>query len=1548
MFSRRRGSSANPPIDRNTSTNATTAAAQAFLQKSTSTASLSSAAAAAALRSQTASPESVADLQTKRMVRRNSASSTGSGAGSRGGVTRGGLQRTNSGGSMTERTFRSPSPGRTNGTMSPRSPSPTAPPVPALPTTVHKRASSMEPPQRVMSPTPQSGKRGGSVDRARAPVSVNTRPTQQLTNVAEAEGESPTSLSRNFSRPMSPSAGSTATKKYTHKAGPWFTGGATPSRPTTSEGLSNRRSAPSPVGTYNSDEADSVMVYDPNTRSFVQRYKPKPQDPSPTSPPTSSKPAQVWDPNTRSMVSASAAPPVPEREEPSHPPPAPVVKKARPVPAPLNTEIEPPPRNPARLSPDASSPRSPRAAGTLQKQPSVVREDPEAEAQAEDLIETAKRVGAAPVVSTPSSAPPKVYHRTTTPHQRATSLDVPRTTGSSGRGRNTSASPQRSAHFSATPVSEYERHEPPPRDISPAKSALKHSPSSSVRTASPTAVFSPSTAAGPPSETSEDTQSHDGLSNFKKKKSVRVSFDEQPKEIDSTTVTPAPVRNFDDENDDFNKPRPALPSFGSVRKNRSPEVAEKVTEMPPERHEASSDLAIGGILRNNQNQDPLPPEVTSKEASGYVSDESSDGEVPAVASAAAPEPATAGAGQDDDAGGTKVKDFAQTAEAQQTPRESLDVPEIALQPPTPGIDDETKRQLGETEEDFTPRPEQRNSMENINIPGGWGDEFESDDKSVGDQAPAQPAPVAEGPATPARSASTEDSAATQTVTPIETPAMHASPQTLSDINEDSDDTDEAEFSDAVEDPSDLEDNGGFASLDAIVESPMVTSPSIDTRTSASAADDVPESPSTKPAARAAERAEAKETAPGNWDEATSYWSQLTKEKRQQIERQHMSSDDEATPPPARKKAVAVKTGPTGSAAAAPRPKPVGILKQPSQSQPVPKQAPSQPSQAQTTMRKSMRSQQPQAATDDSVHLRSSMRSTTGSMTSRPRQQALVARPQSAYVEPRGTLQKKSMRPVSSTGVPDSSSTPNQGSSYPTLPAKRNTVQGKPEAPQVSQRLQRELTNDSDSESSFKKKRKGAAGATGVDPSGRYAMRRSMRSGSIDSQPSVMSAAEPRRPTSPTNGPARNRAFSLRSLSPNGSFFGRNRMEPAKGVDAGPRTTLRAQPASKAPPARTTLRSTPAPAPTMRAQPASKPAASSAPKSRFKSRFADSDDSDDARPARTFKSRFANSDDSDDEPAPLRPVRGIPRKQNQDDGDSTDLEEEDTVPKMATEKRQKMATPMVPDPTDVEKAMAAARRNLGVSEKTAEQDNREGDALRKGTLRSTAADEPASTPATPSEQPELKKRGFMNSILRRNRASSSSVQRFSQTSVPPSPGPATPQAANTPTVQPATPASPSPGKLVRRSSAQPQQPQLKRGDSTFSNATAPISSRAEDSNSANWPLPPPIPSNEDDGVNRATTDAARPSTSDGVSQEAIKLAQSMRPDLAPRSKSGQQLSSSSFREERAERRSVRIQAGEEGSEPGERPKDRQPGEIYSRRTGKKKKFGMLRRAFGIND
>lgn len=75
------------------------------------------------------------------------------------------------------------------------------------------------------------------------------------------------------------------------------------------------------------------------------------------------------------------------------------------------------------------------------------------------------------------------------------------------------------------------------------------------------------------------------------------------------------------------------------------------------------------------------------------------------------------------------------------------------------------------------------------------------------------------------------------------------------------------------------------------------------------------------------------------------------------------------------------------------------------------------------------------------------------------------------------------------------------------------------------------------------------------------------------------------------------------------------------------------------------------------QPAKAPKAVKVP---FKSRFADSSDEDEDDRPRLFQSRFEDSDDEPMDyelPPGLTPVRGIPRKPGEEDGDSTDLEEE---------------------------------------------------------------------------------------------------------------------------------------------------------------------------------------------------------------------------------------------------------------------------------------------------
>ena len=1280
---------------------------------------------------------------------------------------------------------------------------------------------------------------------------------------------------------------------------------------------------------------DFETVYDKHTRTFIRRPRSHVVEPSS---PESPQAGTVYDKNSRSFVpkresTAFTVTPI-QSDRVASPDQRPrIYRSAEPAEDPA---LLPPPRNPARLSPDSASPTSPRTPQILHKQPSVVREDPEAEQQAETLSPISNDPREISEATPAAAGPSKVYVAPATPHDRKASLDVPPQISSAGRGRDKSASPSRSPHFSPSPIISAERHDPPPRGVSPVKSAMKHSPASSVRTASPIANFSPNVApstntVSPSSEVSEGVSAQDVLDSSKKKKFVRVSFDEHTQEIqvaDTATDTTAP--DFDEEDDDaIMKPRPALPSFGSVRRtNMQPQLAEKVTEMPPERHDLSSDHAIGGILRSSLA--PLPPEVTSKESAGYSSDDSSEMEVPAVASAANPDRAEAGAGLEPQREGPDpiVKDFASAlvdrgAEDQEADNDN--VPAINLLPPTPGIEDDSKKDLSDQEDSFQARAKARNSVE-IVVPGGWGEDDENEDESFKESAASQSLP---------NITTQEASAAAQTamLQPNESPVLHASPQQLSDIDEDSDDS--AEFSDAYEDPSEFEE-GGFASLDAIVESPIVMPSVVEAKSKPRVltAREPPESPTIQPVTRKTENTDP--SGAQDWGRTTAYWSQLSREKREQIERQHLSSDDDAAPAP---KSTTARTTRNAQQAAAGS----GLTALPLS------KAAKQTSSAQQepTIRKTMRAQtgpapaSASAKADEGVHMRRSMRS-SGGLTPSLRSGPPSRRPQSEYVEPKGTLQKKNIRPMSSTSIASSSSgstqrpssasgLKSQDSSFPSFPTKTSAPQRRAEPPKVSTRLQRELAkaDDSDSESSFKRRRRANSGST-LESGGKYSMRRSMRGASIDETPTP--APVERRPQSPDLEGSKS-GFRLRSLSPP-SLFGRKKTEtPPPPPPTNTRATLRSAPAPKstggksAPPSR----------------------ASAPPAPRFKSRFADSDDSDDeAAPSRSFRSRFAESDD--DEPAApsgLTPVRGIPRKAGRYDGDSTDLEDSDEDRPGKQSKGRSKVTPLAQDPAEIEKAMAAARRNLGMSEEPAAKPKpvNEGSALAKGSLRNkpepVKEDTPVLTPLQevpmPITTPRKEKRGFMSSILRRNRNSSSSIQQIRPTSPPP-PMPTSPAVKTSPVGNEQTvtdsPSTPTGGKLIRRQS---DQPQIARVNSDYSIATAPpisdTTTAVATQNDEDWPLPspptPPVPPIPAD----LQGDVARPTTSEGFSPEAVKLARTMRPDLTPRSKSGPQ-------------QRVRIQAGEEGSEPGEREKDMKA--VYSRRTGKKKKFGMLRRAFGIDD
>ncbi|KAI7247915.1 hypothetical protein KC332_g18765, partial [Hortaea werneckii] len=727
-----------------------------------------------------------------------------------------------------------------------------------------------------------------------------------------------------------------------------------------------------------------------------------------------------------------------------------------------------------------------------------------------------------------------------------------------------------------------------------------------------------------------------------------------------------------------------------------------------------------------------------------------------------------------------------------------DMPSINLDPPTPGetpadedstpVHDAEKR----TSYNFNASSQQQEEVDvNADLPSNEGTETIAAPQSNDEHEPAEAEEVT---ALPTMQRNTEESEHDETV-PL-------------DIIGEGESDDSAVFSDAAEDLTEG-DEGGFASLNAILESPA-TDPKEKFRVPASPLS--PDSPLSKRTVKPADSEPVKD-----WSETTAYWKQLSKQQRDQIERAHLSSDDEARPSPVvavhkskRKSArqqthrsevdedEAPVTSKAASAVGSTTAMPKTMRNRQSPTPPAPAASPAPGSQPEkVTMRRSMRD------------------SGGGGMTASMRSGPPPQRPQSAYSE---RTKQTAARPMSAMGAStsaaggamrrraDSDDMPMpQETAFPKMQTKRmsqQSQQGPPASPSAAHgaKSQKQIPkDDSDSESSFRKKRRPSAST--VDSAGRYTMKRSLRSNSFE--------GPEQRPSSP-NPPKKSGAFSMRSMSPTGSVMS----ESGRGQRL--RQSLRSGsvgPAAAPEPKRMSLRNS---QPTGRQARSSsaRPATSSGTmsKSNFRSRFGrDSDDEDE--PKRSFfRSRFADSDDDEPSsprfmPANLTPVRGIPKRKGQRDGDSTDLSDEEVDLRKASRKSGRQSKSYAPTSDDVDKAMAAARRNLGMTDAVGANDMNQGSALSKGSLRKPAADQvpqsPIASEMDPQSTPEKKRRGFMGSILRRNRNSSMSVQQ-----APPSP-----QAANAPD-------SPSmASKLARRGS---QQPRMRRGDSYQSNITAPTS------------------------------------------------------------------------------------------------------------------------------
>lgn len=1218
----------------------------------------------AALRSYPTSPVPVGEVQTKRMVQRRGSNSS---MGSAGGITQrpGGLQRQNSSGSMTERTFRSPLPSYGS------SPIPNyddAPPVPALPRTYMspppvpvkstRRPASVEPPERVSSPLPRAAGRGVSLDRGPGTLPP---PRQKggkqryagLNNIEPGRVQNRDSV--NFSRPMSPQNSPPTSPLRSQEpalvAPPGSgKGGASGLRNGEAENIQHtmQATADRPVkkkkkavakgssegshfasGSSGGRPVGTAVDVTPPRQSLSNSSTPSPSGP------------QTSNPQDGAGV-------------------APRPKKKRAVfPEGDGTQGEgEKPRSSYASDSDTHSERSvssdrprkynTRAAGLLVKQPSVVREDPEAEEQ-EDQRSPVGKINdqmARNSNSTPAAA--RLQNESASvqpPAVKSTSLGLPSFSSRAGpeqdlssvaAARHQSLSPARAAHFSSQPIfetSEGIKHQPPARSVSPAKSALKHSPSSR----------GPSPAGSVPgawtrrngraaSEASDTTSivSDDGSRGApKKKKSVRVSFDEDtvvvgraasPTSPDSPVIMSPQTKGSSNAGwysgqekreeasasglDGAIQPTPALPTFGSVRglKNESSlnqPINQKNPQLQPNRYETSSDIVVGNILEQHRrgkeqrrSNEPLPPEVTSVEGTGSHSESEDDIHTSTVLTRA---------------GGPSSRSTS-TKNANQGSL-SLPIPAIAVLPATPGVE--------------SPQTEEKDWFR---IPGEFPlstDNLIQEAPTIVEHHATDPTPADIGIAEPEPEfAAANHEAGSAAVGSI---ADGLRMQIHSIIDEESEDS-ESIYSDAAEDLSDFE-GDGFGSINAIIESP------ISARSSAPAPprDVIKEAPATKHRPGPLGRNESELSEPGSdagWDRAQEYWSGLSQTRKQQLE--------DAAIPGAADRVSETKAKPKKKATV-PRKK---TAQSPvSEHPPLPpwpdrqyreETRPSSPRVS--AMKQSMRSSQPEPQQDS--HMRSSMRN--GAV---PKSQRYsVDAPQ-----PRGALQKKT-RPMSAVAMVDYDKPSNKitaGHGRAASADVKSTLTPVPPSPPVARKkaatpnLRRAKSNDSDSSSSFKRLRPSTA------DSSRYSMKRSMRGASMDDQSQPL-------------GGNRTSTYSARSPSPSGSTRrpfsagGSSMRTSMRGqIDSGKQTSMRGSVDSgkrtgTKSPSRFGFGKT------------TKPKGSGS--KGFSSRFGDSSDEDDRPVIR--RSRFDDSSD-DDGPSGLTPVRGIPRRI--DEGDSTDLEDSSAEP-----------------------------------------------------------------------------------------------------------------------------------------------------------------------------------------------------------------------------------------------------------------------------------------------
>ncbi|KAF4994355.1 hypothetical protein FGRMN_5863 [Fusarium graminum] len=894
------------PLTRETANpNAATAAASAFLRRE-GTPSLSSAAAAAALKARPATPTNVSQVQSKRVSRRSaSVSSTGS----RDRRSRD-LHRSPSASSMTERTFRSPSPSPS------RRPAPQThdvPPVPKIPqheqtkvdtkTPTHKRATSLQTQTFQTASQKMKNGQGSWFGAATAGDLSNVRRAAVADKRASVDLRPGSPNSINFSYPRSL--------------------------------------------TDSPDQSNTTMVYDPNSRRMVpqvqlpavdQTIRDASQKPvrkskqegsrsgthlakgtlgrlkgtavESTSPPSKTVQATQSQSGTYMAVTEQpeeikqASQPEPELESDleSEPDIRQVSKSTSSAEQMLGEPGIEEYSHPDRIATNQSAVAKPE--GAVRKRPSVVHEAPE--------LEGDEYEGAATAIPTerPMDKVDAIPVRSTDPHQQT--QDIPQTSARLDQSKENvrrnrvhsespARSPARTTHFAPKTDQLLVRHEPPPRSTSPRKSALKYS---SPRDVSPSEDGSDASAAWSGMASREDSE-------FSRKKSVRVSFDEGNTALigesapisdpDSSQVASPQSKKpwhsilgrgkrdsitLDEE--ETMTPRPALPSFGSVREKKVRELEERPLVRPIERsgsptassntspaHDLaqSSDQVVGSVLaqdqasRNEANtsryREPLSPVVTSVDDQGFISnsdlssDDDSDMETTSRAQSVLETQTTV----------NDSVDLAGNNSAKFSPSDNI--PIISIIHPSPRIPDENQP---ESPQDFFDVPGELSAGASTTTSNGTG---------ISDGSKAVPSePHAPAPITTRRSFDS-------------TSAVSSSSQ-MHDIQEETEDSDGSSiYSDAYEDLSDIE-GDGFLSLDAVVDSPVESTFSQKVFEKAIVKSrEADMSQQNSPTKTTSDRPS---HSPNDWETAKAYWRSLSPKDRRQLEREAMEdSDDELIP-----------------------------------------------------------------------------------------------------------------------------------------------------------------------------------------------------------------------------------------------------------------------------------------------------------------------------------------------------------------------------------------------------------------------------------------------------------------------------------------------------------------------------------------------------------------------------------------------------------------------------------------------------------------------------